>query len=109
MTLGRMNPPLGHRSFRSMANWLGNRPRYQSGHCQRCGYDVRTATAGVCPECGTSLSGWTEQKCEDCGRTAVFAPQEAGTTQRCPFCGKHIDVVGRQPDGARSEIAGTRL
>jgi hypothetical protein len=34
--------------------WLA-RPRPQSGHCRRCGYDLTLNVSGRCPECGTVI------------------------------------------------------
>ena len=30
-------------------------PRWQTGHCKQCGYNLTGNTSGRCPECGTTL------------------------------------------------------
>lgn len=35
--------------------WRPDRPRFPSGHCQRCGYDLTGNVSGRCPECGTRI------------------------------------------------------
>jgi len=55
---GRVILPLGLPSLLcgGLTVWLFGRNRpLPAGHCQRCGYDLRTNVSGRCPECGTPI------------------------------------------------------
>jgi hypothetical protein len=75
-----------------MVKWLGTRPRFPAGHCQFCGYNLCSIQGEFCPECDKSRFAWVEAECEECHRVAVFAYEDAGKVNSCPFCDGAIDV-----------------
>ncbi len=40
---------------------LFKKRRFPIGHCQKCGYDLRTLTHGRCPECGLHFDASSEK------------------------------------------------
>jgi len=77
---------------------LDRRPRFPSGCCQKCGYNLRGNVSGQCPKCGTERPAGIDAVCEDCGNISRFPLQAAGTVQRCDHCRKHVDVPS-EPQG----------